>query len=103
MPVKGDKGGNNRPVPRETTPLPDDFPSELRGEFSEFSAVNIKCIGIIAGHATVGGGYFGLSITDDGDSCKLVVRNKKLAFEKRCGSLKQFEALLAYCQTKLTS
>jgi hypothetical protein len=89
-------------VYQQTTTLPDDFPSELRGEFSEFTDVNIRCIGIVAGHAVTGGGYFGLSVTDDGDSCKLVVRHKKLAFEKRCGSIKQLETLLAYCQRKLT-
>jgi len=103
MTTKEKQSGNKGSVYREAPPLPDDFPSELRGEFSELSAVNIKCIGIVAGHAVTGGGYFGLSITDDGDSCKLVVRHKKLAFEKRCGSIKQLEALLAYCQTKLTS
>lgn len=102
MPAKEKPNAKPGTIHREAIALPDDFPSELRGEFSELSDVNIKCIGIVAGHAVVGGGYFGLSITDDGDSCKLVVRHKKLAFEKRCGSLKQFETLLAYCQRKLT-
>lgn len=102
MATKGTTDAKARPQSTQPTALPDDFPDELRGEFSAFSDVNRTCIGIIAGYAIVGGGYFGLSVTDDGDSCKLAIRCKKLAFEKRCGSLKQFEALLAYCQRKLT-
>ena len=96
------KNGNARAKITSPIGLPDDFPSELLGEFANLSDVTAGNIGHICRWAVSGGGYFGFSITDDGDSCKLAIRSKKLSIEKRCGSLVQLETLLAYCRKKLT-
>lgn len=102
MPVKGAKSGNARTNGAEKAELPSDFPSELLGEFTKFTDINLENLGRIVGLVARQGGYIGFSVTDDRDSCKLAVRCGKLAIEKRCGSLVQFETLLAYVFRKLT-
>lgn len=94
--------GQKKPDSLQPPALPNDFPDILRGEFERFGDVHTGNIGTIAALALRGGGYFGISVTDDGGSCKLAVRCGKVAFEKRCYSLVQFEALLAYSLKKLT-
>lgn len=95
----------NGPKPNSSdraTALPDDFPSDLRGEFDGLPTNVCTAYGIVAGLALAGGGYIGLSTTDDGSSCKLAVRAARLSFEKRVISIAQLEKLLVYCKNKLT-
>lgn len=93
----GTRSATNNQAPN----VPDDFPSELLGEFAVLSDVVAGNLGIIARLATSGGGYFGFSITDDGGSCKLAVRHASLSFDRRLYSVVQLETLLAYCLRKL--
>lgn len=80
---------------------PDDFPAELSGEFAELSDVTVKNVGAIAGLSVRGGGYFGISVTDDGGSIRLAVRNGSFALDKRFYAVAKFEGALAYCLNKL--
>ena len=80
---------------------PDDFPSELAGEFAEISEQTVRNIGTIAGLAVRNGGYFGISVTDDGGSCRLAVRNGPFVLDKRFSTAAKLEGALAYCLRKL--
>ena len=102
MPTKEKSSVPARKTPDKPSTLPDDFPTELRGEFEQLPEQLTKNLGTIAGYAIADGGYFGISVTDDRDSCKLAVRCKSVTFEKRVGSITQLETLLAYCLRKLT-
>lgn len=80
---------------------PDDFPAELGGEFSTLPEQTLLNVGTIAGLAVSGGGYFGLSVTDDGGSVRLAVRSGSFVLDKRFYALGKFEGALAYCLRKL--
>lgn len=80
---------------------PDDYPDSLDGEFAGLPAQTVQNIGTIAGLAVSGGGYFGLSVTDDGGSARLAIRHGSFALDKRFYGLAKFEGALAYCLSKL--
>lgn len=80
---------------------PSDFPSDLSGEFEELPAITVQNIGTIASLAVRGGGYFGLSITDDGGSARIAIRNGPFVLDKRFYQMSKFEGALAYCLRKL--
>jgi len=80
---------------------PDDFPDELRGDFDEIPPQLAANIGTIAGIAVGGGGYFGLSVTDDGGSARLAIRHKSFDLDRRFYGIGKLEAALAYCLRKL--
>jgi len=80
---------------------PDDYPEELRGDFEQLSPQTIQNIGTVAGAAISGGGYFGLSVTDDGGSARLAIRHGAFVLDKRYYAVGKFEAALAYCVRKL--
>lgn len=86
-------------VKRDTTP--DDFPAELRGEFEQLPRQLAANIGAVARAAVVGGGYFGLSITDDGGSARLAIRRGSFVLDRRFYAVGKLEAALAYCVGKL--
>jgi len=98
---KGILDAKRRPANTQGNVAPDDFPDELSGEFAELPDQTIKNIGTIAGFAVRNGGYFGISVTDDGGSCRLAIRNGPFVLDKRFSTLAKFEGALAYCLRKL--
>jgi len=102
MPTKkGNEDAQRRPVTPKASVAPDDFPEEFDGEFLKLPNQLVKNIGVIAGLAVSGGGYFGLSVTDDGGSCRLAVRNGPFVLDKRFSTIGKLEGALAYCLRKL--
>lgn len=102
MPAKkGTENAERRPTINQGNTAPDDFPNELGGEFTALPEVTVRNIGVIAGLAVTGGGYFGLSVTDDGGSCRLAIRNGSFVLDKRFSTVAKFEGALAYCLRKL--
>jgi len=102
MPAKQESTNAKRgTTDRKTDTAPDDFPDELNGEFSELSEQLVRNIGTIAGLAVSGGGYFGVSVTDDGGSCRLAIRSGPFVLDKRFSTIAKFEGALAYCLRKL--
>lgn len=87
----------------EETPLPDDFPAELVGDFATIPGTFWKNYGTVAGLVLARGGYIGLSITDDAGSGKLAVRCPRVSFDKRVYKFKDLETLVVYCLNKLTA
>ncbi len=98
---KGTEDVQRRTAGTQGNTAPDDFPDELGGEFTTLPEVTIRNIGVIAGLAISGGGYFGLSVTDDGGSCRLAIRNGPFVLDKRFSTVAKFEGALAYCLRKL--
>lgn len=92
---------SGRPSYDKRDTAPDDFPTELDGEFANLPAQTVQNIGVIAGLAVTSGGYFGLSCTDDGGSVRLAIRHGSFALDKRFYAATKFEAALAYCLRKL--
>jgi hypothetical protein len=86
-------------VKRDTTPS--DFPAELRGEFEDFPQQLSSNIGVVARASVAGGGYFGLSVTDDGGSVRLAIRHGNFAIDRRFYDVRKLEQALAYCIGKL--
>jgi len=82
---------------------PDDFPEELRGEFEQIPSQLAANIGAIAALAVAGGGYFGISVPDDGGSCRLAIRHKSFELDRRFSGIGKLEGALAYCLQKLRS
>jgi len=102
MPGKQESNNAKRgAIERKADTTPDDFPDELDGEFSDLSDVLVRNIGAIAGLAISGGGYFGISVTDDGGSCRLAIRNGPFVLDKRFSTIAKLEGALAYCLRKL--
>jgi hypothetical protein len=99
----GEKKSNvskrNPEVKRDTTP--DDFPEELRGEFEDLPQQLAANIGVVARATVIGGGYFGLSVTDDGGSVRLAIRRGTFAIDRRFYDVRKLESALAYCIGKL--
>lgn len=101
MPTKGVKTNAKRTIAStEPTSLPDDFPSELVGEFTKLSGQFWQNFGTVSGRCLAHGGYIGLSVTDDGGSAKLAVRCPYVSFEKRVYKFGDLERLTAYLLTK---
>lgn len=103
MPVKGTKNGQSQPKAYEPLAIPDDLPDDLKSSFGDLGEDFKRAFGPIVARACVGGGYVGFSVSDDGDSCKLVVRTARFAIEKRCYSVKQLDSLCTYVWSKLTN
>jgi hypothetical protein len=102
MATKGTKQNeSNRFTRSEQTSLPADFPLELLGEFGSISEQLATNIGTIASLTIGKGGYFGISVSDDRCSAKLVVRTALLNFERRVYKTADLEKLLAYSLGKL--
>lgn len=102
MPTKrGTKNATDatRTSARDTTP--DDFPDELRGDFDALSGQLVENLGTIAALAVSGGGYFGISVTDDGGSVRLAIRHQSFNLDRRFYGIGKLEAALAYCLRKL--
>jgi hypothetical protein len=102
MPKAGEK--NNAPRRSTTKPgdtAPDDFPEELLGEFGKLSDQLTSNIGVIAAMSVSGGGYFGISVTDDAGSVRLAIRCKAFELDRRFYGIAKLEAALAYCLRKL--
>lgn len=97
---RGETNATKRNKPTEPLGLPDDFPPELLGEFSNIPDRFWTNFGTICGLCLTGGGYIGLSITDDGGSVKLAVRCPYVSFEKRVYKLADLEAVTAYMLRK---
>lgn len=104
MPTKrGESNATKRNQHVESSSLPDDFPSELLGEFTDLSGQFWANFGAVSGLALAHGGYIGLSITDDGGSAKLAVRCSYVSFEKRVYKFADLERLTAYLLGKAKS
>jgi len=102
MPAKQESNNAKRgTADRKADTTPDDFPDELNGEFSDLPTQLVANIGTIAGLAISGGGYFGVSVTDDGGSCRLAIRNGSFILDKRFSTIAKLEGALAYCLRKL--
>lgn len=102
MPTRGSKKDATASTGNTSrTHTPDDFPDELRGDFDEIPAQLAANIGTIAGIAVSGGGYFGISVTDDGGSARLAIRHKSFDLDRRFYGVGKLEAALAYCLRKL--
>ena len=100
---RGGTSGSKRTTFTEPSSLPDDFPSELLGEFSDLPRQFWDNFGTVSGLALAKGGYIGLSVTDDGGSAKLAVRCSYVSFEKRVYKLADLERLTAYLLGKVKS
>jgi len=102
MPRKQETGNATRGPSKNTgNTTPDDFPDELRGDFDTLSDQLAANIGAIAAIAVSGGGYFGISVTDDGGSARLAIRHKSFELDRRFYGIGKLEAALAYCLRKL--
>lgn len=77
--------------------------ADFAGEFGEVPTTLEAAIGCIARLAVIKGGYFGLSVSDDRVSCRLVVRTGKRGVDRRFYRLADLEAALAKCLTALRS
>lgn len=101
--VKQEKPSNarGRETNNQRDTAPDDYPAELRGEFERLHGQVVQNIATVAAAAISGGGYFGLSVTDDSGSLRLAIRHGAFALDKRYYGLAQFETALAYCMRKL--
>lgn len=102
MPSAGDKkSGTRQKTNQPAATAPDDFPEELGGEFEEMGGQLAANIGTVASLAVRGGGYFGISVTDDGGSVRLAVRHESVTLDRRFYALGKLEAALAYLVRKL--
>lgn len=102
MPVSKGKGNvEPRGEGKREDTVPADFPAEFGGEFQSLSQQLCANLGTLAGLALVGGGYFGISITDDGGSIRLAVRSGSFQFDKRFYSLAKFEGATAWLARRL--
>jgi len=99
--TKGKDNDQRGPATHKADTTPDDFPDELSGDFAILPRQLVENIGTIAGLAVSGGGYFGISVTDDGGSCRLAVRNGSFVLDKRFSTIAKLEGALAYCLRKL--
>ena len=84
----------------ESAIFPDDFPLGLGNEFFGIPELFWRNYGVVTGRVLSRGGYIGISVTDDGGSCKLAVRCPYISFEKRLYKLADAESVIAYLLTK---
>lgn len=104
MATKGTKNAGTAKSARDADTEKEDFlAGELHGEFTELPEQFANTIGQVARLTIAGGGYFGLSVSDDGVSAKLVINRGKLRTERRFYRLTDVEAALAVCLNKLRS
>lgn len=104
MTTKGTKDARTTKSARDADTEKEDFlAGELHGEFTELPEQFANTIGQVARLTIAGGGYFGLSVSDDGVSAKLVINRGKLRTERRFYRLTDVEAALAVCLNKLRS
>lgn len=83
--------------------VPADFPSEFDGEFTGLSGQLLANLATLAGMAVGGGGYFGISITDDGGSIRLAIRRASFTFDKRFYNLHKFEGACAWLAQRMAA
>lgn len=102
MKAKGVKKHEPKREGSESGPSPtDEFDNEFPSEFAGFPKQLIANIGPVIERALLGGGYFGISISDDRGSCKLVVRHGPFEFDRRLPTINHLEQALAFCFRKL--
>lgn len=96
MPTKGAKNvQSSRKVELDATETTDPTSDIGGGDFTELPRTLEPALGAVVRVCTRGGGYFGLAITDDGGSAKLVVRTQHVVVERRFYKLTEFEAAIA--------
>lgn len=102
MPKKGPNNVNNgRKAPDQNAPTEDLFDGEFPGEFTDLPKTIENPLGVVARLVCSNGGYFGLSITDDGGSARLAIRTGKFVADKRFYRLTELEAALAKAFSRL--
>lgn len=102
MTAKGTKNGKPKDSSGTTVDNGPDFLAGIvSGEFAELPAQLVANIGTIAGLAITGGGYFGISASDDGVTARLVVKRGQLQTDRRYYRVADLEAALAKCLTVL--
>lgn len=99
------KGTNNAKQQRTNSSTADhgeDFlAGEFTGEFAEISEQLAANLGTIAKLAVIGGGYFGISVSDDGVTSRLVIRRGAMATDRRFYRTSDLEHALAVALKKL--
>jgi len=99
------KGTNNARTKRTSDATPGDSEDFLAGEFSgEFTDLSDQLaanIGTIARLAVSNGGYFGISVSDDGVTSRLVIRRGTVATDRRFYRVTDLEHALAVALHKL--
>ncbi len=102
MTTKGAKpNAKSKPRSQPSPETADEFDSQFPPEFSGLPDQLVTNFGPIIRLALAGGGYFGISVSDDRNSCKLAVRCGQFIFERRLNGIKQLEAASAFCFGKL--
>lgn len=102
MTTKGAKlNGKRDKIEVDATSKADFLTGLISGEFTDIQPQLAANIGTIAGLAISGGGYFGLSVSDDGVSAKLVIHRGNLQTDRRFYRIADLEAALAKCLTVL--
>jgi len=92
---------NGRKAPPANADEEDLFAGEFVGEFADLPTTIENPIGVVARLVCSNGGYFGLSITDDGGSARLAIRTGKFVADRRFYRLTELEAALAKAFSKL--
>lgn len=99
------KGTNNADAKRKSAPSDADtedlLDGQFAGEFVQLPEGLTVALGTICRLALVNGGYFGLSVTDDGITARLALRTGKYHVDRRFYRLPDLEAALAKCLEKL--
>lgn len=102
MTTKGPKNVvNGRKTTGTDVPSEDLFDGEFPGEFADLPKTIENPIGVVARLVCSNGGYFGLSITDDGGSARLAIRTGKFVADKRFYRLTELEAALSKAFSRL--
>jgi len=70
--------------------------------FVELDRVTADNLGKLLRLALIGGGYFGISIPDDGGNCRLAIRCTRLVVDVRCHNFADFGTVLADLHKRLT-
>lgn len=102
MPTKKDQS-NAKPRTRagKTDQVESQLDFEFSSEFSDLPEILCTNLGIILRLAIRNGGYFGLSVTDDGGSARLAIRCSRFTLDKRVYQLRQLELIASTVYSKL--
>lgn len=79
----------------------DIFAGSVTAQFGAIPKSIEAQVGLVARLTISAGGYFGLSVTDDGGSCRLAIRHGTLVADRRFYTLGDLEAALSTCYSKL--
>jgi len=102
MTTKGSKTNAPSTKPKtEDAPSEDIFAGEQFGQFGQIPPGLEAAIGALCRITIQSGGYFGLSVTDDGGSCRLAIRSGGLSADRRFYALPDLETAIARCYAKL--